>query len=105
MKPFRKAALSRLRSYDFLRAWAFEDRPANTTDVPSWCIRKAADSDFWPQMDPNWPAGCGFRKPVLYPLSYEGIVPICRDFTSAATRQEYQSCWRVAKSSGNAQEA
>src|SRR5665647_458336 len=21
-----------------------------------------------------------FRKPVLYPLSYEGIVPICRDF-------------------------
>ena len=22
-----------------------------------------------------------FRKPVLYPLSYEGIVPICRDFS------------------------
>ena len=21
-----------------------------------------------------------FRKPVLYPLSYEGIVPVCREF-------------------------
>ena len=30
-----------------------------------------------------------FRKPVLYPLSYEGIMPICRDFPSAAARQEY----------------
>jgi hypothetical protein len=28
-------------------------------------------------------------------------VPICRDFPSAATRQEYQSCERVAKSAGN----
>jgi hypothetical protein len=33
-----------------------------------------------------------FRKPVLYPLSYEGIVLICRGFSSATTRQEYQSC-------------
>jgi hypothetical protein len=24
-----------------------------------------------------------FRKPVLYPLSYEGIAPICRDFIPA----------------------
>ena len=22
-----------------------------------------------------------FRKPVLYPLSYEGKVPVCRDFS------------------------
>ena len=27
-----------------------------------------------------------FRKPVLYPLSYEGIVPICRGFSSATAR-------------------
>jgi hypothetical protein len=30
-----------------------------------------------------------FRKPVLYPLSYEGIVPICRGFSTPAARQEY----------------
>ena len=29
---------------------------------------------------------------MLYALSYGGIVPIYRDFSSAATRQEYQSC-------------
>ena len=42
-----------------------------------------------------------FRKPVLYPLSYEGIVPICRGFSSAAAGPEYQSCEKVAKSAGN----
>jgi len=46
MKPFRRAALSTLRSYDFLKAWAFEDMPASTVDVPSWCVRNAADSDL-----------------------------------------------------------
>ena len=43
-----------------------------------------------------------FRKPVLYPLSYEGIVPICRGFSTPGARQEYQSCQEVAKSAGNA---
>ena len=42
-----------------------------------------------------------FRKPVLYPLSYEGIVPICRGFSSATAGPEYQSCEKVAKSAGN----
>jgi hypothetical protein len=40
---------------------------------------------------------------VLYPLSYEGIVPICRDFTSATAGPEYQSCEKVAKSAENPQ--
>ena len=38
---------------------------------------------------------------MLYPLSDEGIVPICRDFTSATAGPEYQSCEKVAKSAGN----
>jgi hypothetical protein len=38
---------------------------------------------------------------VLYPLSYEGIVPICRGFSSATAGPEYQSCEKVAKSGGN----
>ena len=42
-----------------------------------------------------------FRKPVLYPLSYEGIVPICRGFSSATAGPEYQSCEKVAKFAGN----
>ncbi len=33
-----------------------------------------------------------FRKPVLYPLSYEGIVPICRDFVPASVPARIQSC-------------
>ena len=38
---------------------------------------------------------------MLYPLSYEGIVPICRGFSSATAGPEYQSCEKVAKSAGN----
>ena len=38
---------------------------------------------------------------MLYPLSYEGIVPICRGFSSAAAGPEYQSCEKVAKFAGN----
>ena len=30
-----------------------------------------------------------FRKPVLYPLSYEGKVPICRDFSLRWPRKGY----------------
>ena len=46
-----------------------------------------------------------FRKPVLYPLSYEGIVPICRGFSSATAGPEYQSCEKVAKFAGKLREA
>ena len=38
---------------------------------------------------------------MLYPLSYEGKVPICRDFTSATAGPEYQSCEKVAKFAGD----
>ena len=38
---------------------------------------------------------------MLYPLSYEGIVPICRGFSSATAGPEYQSCEKVAKFAGN----
>ena len=34
----------------------------------------------------------GFRKPVLYPLSYEGIVPICRYFVFLRLGKNTTSC-------------
>jgi hypothetical protein len=33
-----------------------------------------------------------FRKPVLYPLSYEGIVPICRYFVFLRPGKNTTSC-------------
>ena len=33
-----------------------------------------------------------FRKPVLYPLSYEGIVPICRGFPLLGPDKNTTSC-------------
>ena len=45
-----------------------------------------------PRSTPIDTPGCGFSKPVLYPLSYEGVMPICRDFSSATAGPEYQSC-------------
>ena len=33
-----------------------------------------------------------FRKPVLYPLSYEGIVPFCRGFPLLRLGKNTMSC-------------
>ena len=42
-----------------------------------------------------------FRKPVLYPLSYEGIMPFCRDFPLLRLGKNTTSCQEVARSAGN----
>ena len=44
------------------------DLQANVVGAPGW----------------NRTSDTRFRKPVLYPLSYEGIVPICRGFIPAS---------------------
>ncbi len=63
-----------------------EEVPPNAT-TPQRPVQHQSGAPGW-----NRTSDTRFRKPVLYPLSYEGIVPICRDFTSATAGPEYQSC-------------
>ena len=73
----------------------FGGNAAESADARAPCSMKSG-APGW-----NRTSDTRFRKPVLYPLSYEGIVPICRGFSSATAGPEYQSCEKVAKSAGN----
>jgi hypothetical protein len=62
---------------------------------PRWHADVTGLDALWTRSGaPGWnrTSDTRFRKPVLYPLSYEGIVPICRCFVFPRPGKNTTSC-------------